>query len=223
MTPKTPPHQAVSRQSADDLAAAGLVVEQARTLTQIEEARFAATQARITTLLAVSGVLAGLGGGMLGGITGQSFVSSALSGKDGVVVCLLVLLTGSISVGALVWSAATAIGALKVPPEEKSKAARLDRFLKSEVSSLIEDSPKQVARALVAQLAGQRDLVREATDKVDEAFKEATRLLGIAVASGLALSLVLLLAASDAPQEIRLVRSENQSTPAIARATLKKP
>ena len=185
-----------------------LLVEQARALVQSEESRFSAAQTRVTALLAVTGVLGGIGGGILTGLDGRGYASVRLGASNLPIVHLLVILFGLIAIGALLWAAATAIGALKEQPEPPSKSEELDQLVESAFPLVLSRTPTQAASFLIAFLGGQRKLLREASGEVDKAFERATRVLGIAVASGLFLSLIVLFGTAGKPQQVYLVHGQ---------------
>jgi hypothetical protein len=195
---------AESQPIANDTPA--LLVEQARALVQSEESRFSAAQARVSALLAVVGVLGGIGGSVLTGLDGRAYAGLRLGGSSLPIVHLLVILFGLVAIGALLWSAATAIGALKEQPEPSSKSEELDQLVETAFPQVLATSSSQAAIFLISFLAGQRKLLREASGEVDEAFERATRVLGIAVASGLFLSLAVLFGTSGKPQQVYLVQ-----------------
>jgi hypothetical protein len=208
----------------DQAATATLLVDQARAFVQIEESRFAAAQARATTLLAVAGVLAGIGAGVLSGLSGREYASTAIGGNEIPFVYWSVRLLGGLAIGTLLWSAATALGALKKEPESRRKAEELDNYLNEEALLMLRESPAQAADSLLTLLGGQREHVHASTAKVDEGFKSAARFLGFAVASGLTMVLLVVIGTTSKPQEVHLIeRTSERSMAGSDRDTLRKP
>jgi hypothetical protein len=191
---------------ADKSSTPNFLVEQARMLVQTEEARFAASQSRATALLAVAGVIAGIGGGILTGIDGRDFHSIELGGAEVPIVLAAVLVVGAISIVALLSSAAIAIGALRKTPEPESKAKELTQILKTQFPSWLDKTAPESAGFLLSLLTGQRERVRTANKQVNMALTQASRRLGIAVASGLILSVIVLFGTSAKDQRVQLVR-----------------
>jgi len=100
--------------SEDPSATPALLTEQARALVQTEEARIAASQSRATALLAVAGVIASVGGGVLAGLDGRDFALPLdVFGEQVSAVLVAACLTGAIAISCLVWSGILAIGALQ--------------------------------------------------------------------------------------------------------------
>jgi hypothetical protein len=181
-------------------------------LVQTEEARFAASQSRATALLAVAGVIAGIGGGILTGIDGRNFHSIRLGGAEIPIILVAVIVVGAISIIALLSSAAIAIGALRKTPEPESKAKELTQILKTQFPSWLDKTAPESARFLLSLLTGQRERVRTANKQVNTALTRASRRLGIAVASGLALSVIVLFGTSVKNEQVHLVSEGTKSS-----------
>lgn len=194
-------------------ATAAMLVEQARALVQIEESRFAAVQTKTTTLLAVVGVVASIGGGLATGLNRPDYA---------VPVFALVLLFGSIAGGVLLWSGAVALGALKKTPEPEPKSEQLMKVIRDRFPPLLDKEPEEAALALLPILAKQHSRVHKASEEVHKAFKQATRGLGLAVLSGLVMALLVVFGTTSKPQEVELVKNLKSQSPALARATMKK-
>jgi hypothetical protein len=188
----------------DASATPALLVEHARAMAQSEEARLAAAQSRATALLAVAGVLAGLGSGLLARIDGRDYASAAIAGSEIPLVQGLVIASGVIAISTLLWSAASVVGALRTAPEPESQAEELDRFLENDVKTMLAETPSQAAESVIAMLAEQRLLIRIAGKEVDEAFERAIRMLGIALLFGLLLATIVVLATSEKPRQVHL-------------------
>lgn len=93
-----------------------LVVEQARALVQSEEARFSGARTRATTLLAVGGVIAGLGGNILAGLDGRQYPWPInVFGIEIPISLVLVCIFGAASIGLLIWSGIFAFAAKLTP------------------------------------------------------------------------------------------------------------
>jgi hypothetical protein len=196
----------------EDSATPALLVEQARALVQTEEARFAAVQTKTTTLLAVAGVLSGIGGGILASLNGRAYSPFVL---------LLVALLGLIAAGALLWSGAVAIGALKKKPEPEPKSKQLTKVIRDRFPPLLDKDPQEAALAVLPMLAKQHGRVHKASEEVNEGFRQASRALAIAVGTGLMMSLLIVFGATSKPQEVQLVKNPKSQPPAIARATIR--
>lgn len=197
----------------DDSATPTLLVEQARAFVQAEEARFAASQSRATALLAVAGVIASLGGGVLTGLDGRHYdLSVRVNGAEIPVVLALVIAVGAVAIVTLLWSGATAIGALREEPESESKSNILASLVKHQFPTWLSEATTQSSGLLLALLAGQRDAVREANTRVNDAIKRAARLLGVAVASGLLLSVILLFGTTAKHRQVYLVKDSGKNS-----------
>ncbi len=194
-------------------ATAAMLVEQARTLVQIEESRFAAVQTKTTTLLAVVGVVASIGGGLAAGLNGREFAF---------LVSIFAILFGSLAAGMLLWSGAVALGALKKTPEPTPKAEQLMKVIRDRFPPLLDKEPGEAALALLPILAKQHSRVHKASEEVHKAFKQASRGLGIAVLSGMIMAALVVFGATSKPQEVHLVKNPKNQPPAFARATLEK-
>lgn len=193
-------------------ATPALLIEQARMLVQIEEARFAAVQTKTTTLLAVVGVVAGIGGGLAAGLNGREYPA---------LVIVFMLLAGFLAVGMLLWSGAVALGALKKTPEPAPKSAQLTKTIRDGFTPLLDKEPEEAALALFPILAKQHSRVQKASEEVHGAFKQASRVLGLAVISGLVVAGLVVLCATSKPQEVQLVKNPKSRSSALARATIK--
>jgi len=181
-------------------------------LVQTEEARFAASQSRATALLAVTGVIAGIGGGILAGIDGRNFHTITLGGATIPIVLAAVIAVGAISIIALLWAGAASIGALRKKPEAESKSRELTEILGSQFPSWLSKAPSESASLLLALLAGQLDRVRKANRQVNDALTQASRMLGIAVASGLILSVIVLFGTSAKEQWLHLAGESKKNS-----------
>lgn len=181
---------------------------------EIEESRFAAAQTRATALLAVTGVLAGIGGSILAGLKAHDY---------SFLILVLVFLLAATSLGSLLWTAFLAMGSLKVQPEAEDDhpaEARLAQF-SDDLPLLLEKPAQEAAQSLLPLLARQTRRIHQNTEDVQEGFKQATRVLAVAVLAGLTMSFLVIFARASQPQEFRLVGKQKQQVPTLARATLK--
>lgn len=203
-----------------------LLLEQARALVGMEESRFAASQTRATALLAVTGVLAGIGGTIFAGV------------KDTDYSPLVLLLAGALalaSFAALLWTAFLAIGSLQRTPEfepepegeagqgggrqrKREKAELAD--VSDELTSVLDLPPQEAAQALLPILAKQTRRIHGNTEDIHDSFNKATRGLAIAVFTGLVMSLLVVFGRAGEPQEVRLVEKANNQGPGLASARL---
>lgn len=207
------PKDSVEITLPQESASATLLVEQARALVQIEEGRFAAAQTKTTTLLAVVGVVASIGGGLVVGLNGREYTA---------LVFILMALSGFIATGALLWSGAIALGALKKTPEPAPKSEKLTKVISNGFAPLLDQESEQAALVLLPIIAKQHGRVHKASEEVHEGFKQASRVLSIAVISGLFMALLVVLGATGKPQEVRLVKNPKDQSSAFARATIEK-
>lgn len=205
----------VTTMAPEHSSSPGLLVEHARALVEIEDSRFASAQARVTALLAVNGVIGGIGGSFLAGLGGRDYSSPVLIAAGAL---------GAIAIGMLIWSAFLAVASLKKEPEPERQSKRLANIIKHRLPSLVDQPPENAAHStLLPLLAKQHELIHKASEEIHEAFERATRTLGIAVASGLVMAVVIVLGAPSKAQEVRLVEeSPKIQQPAAGRATLKR-
>lgn len=205
-----------------------LLLEQARALVEIEESRFAAAQTRATALLAVTGVLAGIGGTIFAGVRDTDYSPPVL---------LLAGVLALASFAALIWTAFLAIGSLQRTPEfepdpeagarqvsarqrkrEKAKLADVS----DELPLVLDTPPQEATQALLPILAKQTRRIHGNTEDIHDSFSKATRGLAIAVFTGLVMSLLVVFGRATGPQEVRLVERAKNQVPGLARARLGK-
>lgn len=205
---------------SDPAAIPTALVEQARALVEIEEARFAAAQTRATALLAATGLLGGIGGSILAGAGAEDYSTLIL-------LTILVLATGSI--GALLWSASLTVASLKKRPEDDADGrhpnpakARLAQ-ISANLASLLDKEPHQVAQTVMPIVTAQIQRVHRNTEEVHDAFHRATRALAVAVIASLAMASLVVLAGRGQPQEFRLAEESKLGSAAPPGATVGAP
>ncbi len=190
----------------DEAATPTILLDQARALVQTEEARFTSSQSRATALLAVAGVIAGLGGGILGGLDNRDYhLQVRIDGIEFSLILVAAVIFGAVAIVTLLWSGATALGVLRKEPEKESKAKELSEILKTQFPTMLDLAPADSARALLSLLSGQHGAIRKINKQTNEALKQAGRLLGIAVAFGLLLSVLVLFGTTARHQKVYVV------------------
>lgn len=226
MTPNRPSSQPTAIVLSDDAAIPVLLIEHARALVQVQEDRFAAAQARATALLAVTGVLAGVGGGFLAGFEIRDY---------GLLMQLVLAVLAFVALGTLLWSAGLAVAVLKReaesdPPRKRGdegqksdspRAPDLHEILQDGLPLLLDKRPEEAAESLLAILARQQGKIHRNCQEVHDGFRRAGRVLTVAVVCGLFLSFLVVFARAGDPQEVRLVEAGRiEPAPALARANL---
>jgi len=189
------------RANQDVAATPGLVMEQARSLVQTEEARFAAAQSRATTLLAVGGVIAGLGVGVLTGLDGRSFrLPIQIAGVEISIVLVLACVTGVVAIVSLLWFGTAAMGVLQEKPDPQPQ--KLVPVVKRQFPGMLGQGAAESTRVLLPLLVHQLEVVQAATEKVDNGLRLSARLLGIAVVAGLVLAVLILFGSTTQEQHV---------------------
>jgi hypothetical protein len=159
---------------------------------------------------------------MVTGLSAREYPSTTVGGNELPILYWAVRVLGLLSIGTLVGSAAIALGALKKEPESRRKAGELDHYLNNDALPLLSKAVPSAITSLFTLLDGQRAHLRESTRAVERGFKSAARLLGIAVASGLAMSFLIVAGSTEKPQDFRLVKTvKAQSKSAVHHATLR--
>jgi hypothetical protein len=188
-----------------------LVVEQARMLVQAEEARFSSAQSRATTLLALAGVLATLGGAVLTGLDGRDYeLVVNLFGVDVSLVLIAVCVAGALAIGALLRGTAIAIGALQKKPDPRPDL--LTTVVKDQFPTMLDQEPLDSSRFLLSLLTKRLELVQEAARDVTDAMRTAVRALAVAVVAGLVLSVIVLIGTTAKDHQVYLVKENGENS-----------
>jgi phage shock protein PspC (stress-responsive transcriptional regulator) len=180
------------------------LIEHSRLLVQSEETRFVAAQSRATTLLAVSGVLAGIGVTLASRFGDRHFpwpwhpfgVSLSLGA---VIVVILTLFTAV----ALIWASAIALGAMQQEIELNFSPAFQNALIGEQFPEMLETAGNLSSRTVLGLLAELHQGAQRANREINQALWRCGVWLGLSVATGLLLS-AFVLGATSAPAHLNL-------------------
>jgi hypothetical protein len=173
------------------------LVEQARMLVQGEEARFVATQSRATTLLAVGGVLAGIGATIAFRFADRDFPWSwhPLGLTVSLAAVIAIVLT-IVAVGSLIYASVIALGVMRQEIELETPPFLTNLLIATQFPDMVDDSEDQTARTVIGLLAELHSGALEANEAVNAALRRCGIWMGIAVATGLTAGVFALAASS---------------------------
>lgn len=169
-------------------------------LAQGEEARFIAAQSRATTLLAVGGVLAGIGVTFAFRFANRSFpwpwhpVGLSVSAA-----ALVAILLTALAVGSLIWASAIALGVMRQEIKLKMHPALLNRLIAKQFPKMLTNGEEQIARTVIGLLAEHHFGGQKANGAVNRALRRCSIWMGIAVATGLSACVFALAVSSPSP------------------------
>jgi hypothetical protein len=175
-----------------------LLVEQARMLVQGEEARFIATQSRATTLLAVGGVLAGIGATVSFRFAEREFPWPCHPfGTTISVAAVIAVILAVVAVGSLIYASVIALGVMRQEIKLKMRPTVVNRLIAVQFPKLLEDDQDQAARIVLGLLADLHRGGQKANSALKEALWRCGVWLGVAVATGLTLGVFALAVGSQ--------------------------
>jgi hypothetical protein len=158
-----------------------------------EEERFAGAQSRATALLAVSGVIAGLGGTFAVQVDSRSFPWQVNAFGASVPVAPVIIITlGAICVVSLLWTGILALGAMEQSLDLNSDPSFLRSLIGEQFPGMLHGGTEQSSRAILSLLADQLEVAQEANRKTNDALRRSAIRLGISVAAGIALTVFIL-------------------------------
>jgi hypothetical protein len=201
LSPSIPP---LSLPPSEGTDGAGILVEQARMMVQGEEARFTATQSRATTLLAVCGVLAGIGATVALHFDGRHFTPIAV-----MIVGALTL----IAVTSLASASIIALGAMRQEIELNMHPMLVTALIAEQFPRLLGESEDQAAKTVLRLLAELHAGAQEANAAINVALWRCGVFLGTAVSTGLVLSAFILVASSPMPHKVHVIENHERVIP----------
>jgi hypothetical protein len=155
-------------------------------LAQGEEARFIAAQSRATTLLAVGGVLAGIGVTVAFRFANRNFhwpwqpIGLSVSAA-----ALIAIVLTALAVGSLVWASVIALGVMRQEIKLKMHPALLSEMVANQFPEMLDEDEDQTARLVIDLLAERHSGAQKANGAVNRALRRCGIWMGIAVATGL--------------------------------------
>lgn len=169
-------------------------------LAQAEEARFIAAQSRATTLLAVSGVLAGIGVAAVFRFANRTYLwpwnPLGLSVSAAALVAILLTV---LAVGSLIWASAIALGVMRQEIKLKMHPTLLNRLIASQFPKMLVHGEEQTARTVIGLLSEHHFGGQKANGAVNRALRRCSIWMGIAVATGLSACVFALAVSSPSP------------------------
>jgi hypothetical protein len=168
-------------------------------LVQSEQSRFASAQSRATTLLAITGVIAGLGITLAVGMEDRVFPWTVdLWGATVSLALAMLALFGAVSVAFLIMTGALALGAMQPQIGANSNPESLTATIGDQFPAMLEDSTVDSAETILGLLADQLEVVQASNAETERALGRSAICLGISIAAGVVLS-SLTLAVSSPP------------------------
>lgn len=184
-------------------------------LVQVEEQRFAAQQSQATTLLAVIGVIASIGAGLLAILDGRDFkLPVTVLGQSFSVVLIAVLIVGLFGVVlGLLQAGQSALGIMQRKPDPAPE--KLTPFVKDQFPQMLANDQAAASKILLSSMAGQLKVIQEQNEKISVNLKLVASRLARVVISGLVLAILMLAGTGTHPQQIRLVNDDPETAVAV--------
>jgi hypothetical protein len=183
-------------------------------LVQGEEARFIATQSRATTLLAVGGVLAGIGATVTFHFAEGQFpwpwhpIGLNVSAAAVVAIALTVA-----AIGSLIWASAIALGVMRQEIKLETPPELANRLIAKQFPQMLGNDEDQTARVVIGLLADRHLGSQEANEAANGALRRCGIWMGLAVATGLTASVFALAVNSPSYQGTDARASESSPDP----------
>jgi hypothetical protein len=206
------------------------LVEQARMMVQGEEARFVATQSRATTLLAVGGVLAGIAATVAFRFAERHYPwpSHPFGVSISIAAAIIVVLT-IVASASLIYASVIALGVMRQEIKVKSHPILLNQMIANQFPTMVDDGEGQTAQTVLGLLAELHQGGQKANAAINKALWRCGAWLGVAVVTGLSLSVFALAVGAPhhhPPRPFRSPRSHpvrtraENTNPSLDRANL---
>jgi hypothetical protein len=187
-----------------------MLVEHAHLLVQGEEARFTATQSHATTLLAVCGVLAGIGATVAFRFAGRSFPWT--SHPLGITVSMAAVIAIALTVvafGSLILASVIVLGVMRQEIELETPPASVNLMIATQFPEMVGDDEGETARSVINLLAQLHLGAQEANEAINRALRSCGIWMGLAVAAGLAVGVFALAVSSPSRHGTRTKTPEH--------------